>query len=83
MISGFHGCDYEEWCLLRYKNPVLTSHETPYSSVTEPNRLMLCTISGFHGGGYAECHLLGYKNPVLNPQETHYVSVTEPNRLML
>jgi hypothetical protein len=27
-IWGFHGCDYEECCLLWYKNPVRTSRET-------------------------------------------------------
>jgi hypothetical protein len=43
-ISGFHGGDYEEWRLLGYKNPVRTSQETQYVSVTEPSQLMLCKI---------------------------------------
>jgi hypothetical protein len=33
-IWGFHGGDYEEWCLLGYKNPVHTSQETHYVSAT-------------------------------------------------
>jgi hypothetical protein len=40
----FHGGDYEECRLLRYKNPVRTSQETHYVSATEPSRLMLCKI---------------------------------------
>jgi hypothetical protein len=80
---GFHGGDYEECRLLRYKNPVCTSQETHYVSATESSRLMLCKIWGFHGGDYEECRLLGYKNPVRTSQETHYVSVTESNQLML
>jgi hypothetical protein len=57
-IWGFHGSDYEECRLLRYKNPVCTSHETHYFSTTECNQLMLCKIWGLHGGDYEECHLL-------------------------
>jgi hypothetical protein len=82
-IWGFHGADYEECCLLGYKNPVHTSQETHYLSATDPNRLMICKIWGFHGADYEEWCLLGYKNPVLTSQETHYVSATEPKRLML
>jgi hypothetical protein len=37
-------CDYEEFRLLGYKNPVRTSQETHYFSVTEPSQLMLCKI---------------------------------------
>jgi hypothetical protein len=40
----FFTADYEEFCLLGYKNPVRTSQETHYVSTTEPNRLMLCKI---------------------------------------
>jgi hypothetical protein len=43
-ISGFHGGDYEECRLLKYKNPVRTSQETHYVSATEISRLILCTI---------------------------------------
>jgi hypothetical protein len=39
-----HDCDYEEFLLLEYKNPVRTSQETHYLSVTESSRLMLCKI---------------------------------------
>jgi hypothetical protein len=74
---------YEECRLLGYKNPVRTSQQTRYVSVTEFNRLMLCNIWGFHGRDYEECCLLGYKNPVRTSQETHYVSTTESSRLML
>jgi hypothetical protein len=31
-IGSVHGDDYEECCLLRYKNPVRTSQETHYGS---------------------------------------------------
>jgi hypothetical protein len=58
-IWGFHGGDYEECRLLRYRNQVRTSQETHYFSATEPSRLMLCKIWGFHGGDYEECRLLG------------------------
>jgi hypothetical protein len=43
-IWGFHGGDYEECCLLGYKNPVRTSQETHYVSATESSQLMLCKI---------------------------------------
>jgi hypothetical protein len=43
-IWGFHGGDYEEWRFLGYKNPVRTSQETHYISVTESSQLMLCKI---------------------------------------
>jgi hypothetical protein len=56
--------DYEECRLLGYKNPVRTSQETHYVSITEPSQLMLCKISSFHCGDYEECRLLGYKTPV-------------------
>jgi hypothetical protein len=82
-ISGFHGSDYEERCLLRYKNPVPTSQETHYVSATETSRLTLCEIWGFHGGDYEECPLLGYKTPVNTSQKTYYFSTTECSRLML
>jgi hypothetical protein len=82
-IWGFHSSDYEEWCLLGYKNPVCTSQETQYVSVTESSQLMLCKIWGFHGSDYEEWHLLGYKNPVCTSQETHYVSATESSQLMI
>jgi hypothetical protein len=49
-IWGYHRGDYEEFCLLGYKNQVCTSQETYYVSATEPNGLMLCEILGFHGG---------------------------------
>jgi hypothetical protein len=51
-IWGFHGGDYEEWHLQGYKNPVSTSQETHYVSVTEPSQLMLCRIWGFLGGDW-------------------------------
>jgi hypothetical protein len=82
-ICGFHGTDYDECRLLRYKNPVRTSQEAHYISVTESSRLMLCKIGGFRDGDYEECRLLRYKNPVRTSQETHYVSATESSRLML
>jgi hypothetical protein len=82
-IWGFHGVDYEEWCLLGYKTPVRTSQETRYVSTTESSQLMLCKIWGFHGCDYEECRLLGYKNPVRTSQETSYVSTTESSQLML
>jgi hypothetical protein len=47
---GFHGSDYEECRPLGYKNPVHTSQQTHYISVTESSQLMLCKIWGFHGG---------------------------------
>jgi hypothetical protein len=43
-IRGFHGGDCEECRLLGYKNPVRTSQETHYISVTESSQLMLCKI---------------------------------------
>jgi hypothetical protein len=51
-IWCFHGGDYEECRLLRYKNLVRTSHEIHYFSATEPSRLMLRKIWGFHVGDY-------------------------------
>jgi hypothetical protein len=59
-ILGFHGGDHEEWRLLGYKNPVRTSQETYYVSVTELSQLILCKICGLHGSDYEECRLLGY-----------------------
>jgi hypothetical protein len=47
-IWGFHGDDYEECCLLGYKNPVHTSQETHYVFATEPSRLMLYKVWDFH-----------------------------------
>jgi hypothetical protein len=82
-IWGFHGCDYEEWRLLGYKNPVRTSQETHYVSATEYSRIMLCKICGYHGGDYEDLRLLGYKIPVRTSQETHYVSATETSCIML
>jgi hypothetical protein len=58
-IWGFHGGDYEECCLLGYKNPVRTSQETHYISTTSPSSLMPCKIWCFHSGDYEECRLLG------------------------
>jgi hypothetical protein len=78
-----HSGDYEEWRLLRNKNPVRTSQERHYVSATESSQLMLCNIWGSHGSDYEECHLLGYKTPVLNSQEPHYLSATETSQLML
>jgi hypothetical protein len=43
-VTYIHGSDYEEYCLLGYKNPVRTSQETHYVSATELSRLMLCKI---------------------------------------
>jgi hypothetical protein len=80
---GFHGGDYEECCLLGYKNPVRTSQKTHYVSIREFSQLMLCKIWGLHGGDYEECRLLEYNNPVRTSQEIHYVSATESSRLML
>jgi hypothetical protein len=57
-ISGFHGGGYEECRLVGYKNPVRTSQETYYISITDPNRLILCRILGYQGGDYEECRLL-------------------------
>jgi hypothetical protein len=57
-ICGFHGGDYEERRLLRYKNPVRTSQETHYVSITEPSRLMPGKIFGFHSSDYEESRLL-------------------------
>jgi hypothetical protein len=37
-FSGFHGGDYEECRLLRYKTPVLTSQETHHVSATESSQ---------------------------------------------
>jgi hypothetical protein len=58
-ILDFYGGDYEECCLLGYKNAVRTSQETHYVSATEPRQLMLCKIWDFYGGDYEECRLLG------------------------
>jgi hypothetical protein len=44
--------------ILGYKNPVYTSQETHYVSITEPHQLMPCKISGFHSGDYKERRLL-------------------------
>jgi hypothetical protein len=44
---------------LGYKDPVRTSQETHYISVTESSQLMLWKIWGFHRSHYEECHLLG------------------------
>jgi hypothetical protein len=82
-IWGIHGGDYEECRLLWYKNPVLTSQEIYYVSITEPSRLMLCRIWDIHGSDYKECGLLGYGNPDLTSQETHYYSFTGPSQLKL
>jgi hypothetical protein len=73
----------EECRLLGYKNPVHTSQETHYVSVTDLSRLMLCMIWDFLSGDYKECCLLGYKNPVRTSQETHYASAAEFSWLML
>jgi hypothetical protein len=43
-FENFDGSDYEECRLLGYKNPVRTSQETHYVSVTECSQLMLCRI---------------------------------------
>jgi hypothetical protein len=64
-------------------NPVRTSQETHYFSVTEQSLLILCQIWGIHGGDHEECCLLGYKNPVRTSQETHYFSTTKPSRVLL
>jgi hypothetical protein len=53
-VWGSYSSDYEECRLLGYKNPVRTSQETYYFSVTEPSRLMPRNISSFHGGNYEE-----------------------------
>jgi hypothetical protein len=82
-IWDFHGGDYEECSLLKYKNRVRTSHGTHYVSATELSLLILRKIRGFQGGDYEECRLLGYKNPVRISQETHHVSATKPSQLML
>jgi hypothetical protein len=79
----FVNCDYDEWRLLGYKNPVCTSQETHYLSATEFSRLMLCKIWSFHSGDYEECRLQRYKNPVRTSQETHYFSATESSQLTL
>jgi hypothetical protein len=50
----------EECGLLGHKNPVRTSQETHYISVTDPRQLILRKISAFQGGAYEECRLLGY-----------------------
>jgi hypothetical protein len=68
-IWGYRG-DYEEYRLLAYTNPVLTSQETHHISATEASLLMLCKILGFHGGDCEEWRLLAYKNPVRTSQET-------------
>jgi hypothetical protein len=43
-LLGLHGGDYEECRVLGYKNPVRTSQETHYVSITELSQLMLCKI---------------------------------------
>jgi hypothetical protein len=58
-ICGFHSGNYEECCLLGYKNPVHTPQETHYVSATESSRLMLCKIWGLHDNDYEECRPLG------------------------
>jgi hypothetical protein len=80
---GFHGGDYEECCLLIYRNPVRTSQETHYVSVTGSSQLILCKMWGFHGSDYEQCRILGYKIRVRTSQETHYFSATESSQLML
>jgi hypothetical protein len=47
MIWGFHDGDYEEYRILGYKNPVLTSQEILYVSATDPSLLKLCPIWDF------------------------------------
>jgi hypothetical protein len=49
-MCGFHGGEYVECCPLGYRNPIFTSQETHYFSVTEASLLFLCKIWGFHGG---------------------------------
>jgi hypothetical protein len=58
-IWDYHGGDYEECCLLEYKNPVCTSQETYSVSTKESSQLMLCKIWDFHSSDYEEWHLLG------------------------
>jgi hypothetical protein len=43
-ILCFRGGDYEEFCLVGYKNPVRTSQGTHYVFATETSRLMVCKI---------------------------------------
>jgi hypothetical protein len=77
-IWGFHGGDYEyeECCLLGYKNPVRTSQETHYVSATESNRLILCRISVFHGGTYGESRFLGCDSVALVRTDVSEVRIT-------
>jgi hypothetical protein len=82
-IWGFHGGDYEECRPLECNNPVRSSQETHYVSVTKTRRLILCKFWGLQGGIYEECRLLGYKDTVLISQEIYRVSATEPSRLIL
>jgi hypothetical protein len=79
-ILSFHGDDYEECRLLRYKTPVRTSQETCYFTATKSIRLMLCQILSFHGDDYEECRLLRYKTPVRTSKETCYFAATESTR---
>jgi hypothetical protein len=51
-IWGFQGCDCGDCRLLRYRNPIRTSHEAHYVSAAEPNRLRLCKIWGSHGSDW-------------------------------
>jgi hypothetical protein len=46
-IWGSHSSDYEEYRLLGYRNPVLTSQETNEVSAIGPNQFKLCKIWGF------------------------------------
>jgi hypothetical protein len=73
-IWRFHGSDYEEFRLLEYKNPVLTSQETHYVSAAELSRLMLCKIWGFHGSDYEEFRLLEDKKQFV-PHRKHITSL--------
>jgi hypothetical protein len=58
-VWGFHGGDYEECRLMRYKNSVRTSKETHNVSVAKLSLLMLCKILGFHGSDYDDYRLTG------------------------
>jgi hypothetical protein len=62
---------------MEHTDTVRTSHETHYTSVTEPNRL---TLFGETVAVYCENHT-EHTDIVRTSQETHYVSATEPNRL--
>jgi hypothetical protein len=63
-ILGFHGGDYEECCLLGYENPVRTSQETHYVSVTETSQLMPCKIEVFTA--------VTMKNAIYLPDSCHH-----------